>query len=82
VADNGTVWFTGACMSPNISTSKTIFTPFQVKCINCDNASNNDTMAERLETLHAEAGLDFDAQGARLCCMPHTVHLSALEECF
>jgi hypothetical protein len=53
----------------------------QVKCINCDNASNNDTMMDGLETLHAEAGLEFDAQEARLRCMPHTVHLSALEEC-
>jgi hypothetical protein len=35
------------------------------------NASNNDTMAERLETLHAEAGLEFDTQEARLRCMPH-----------
>ena len=51
----------------------------QVIAINCDNASNNDTMAEALEILHQAAGLEFDAQEARLRCMPHTVHLAALE---
>ena len=47
--------------------------------INCDNASNNDTLLESLERLHAGAGHDFDAQESRLRCMPHTIHLAAME---
>ena len=52
---------------------------FQVVAINCDNASNNDTLAECLETLHCRDGFEFCAEEAQLCCMPHTVHLAALE---
>jgi hypothetical protein len=51
----------------------------QVIAINCDNTSNNDTMAEALEILHQATGLEFDAQEAHLHCMPHTVLLVALE---
>ena len=51
----------------------------QVIAINCDNASNNDTMAEDLEVRSTSEGFDFDAQESRLRCMPHTVHLAALE---
>ena len=36
-------------------------------------------MADELERLHAEDGFEFNAMEARLRCMPHTVHLSALE---
>lgn len=52
---------------------------FQVVGLNCDNASNNDTMADELEVLHEADGFEFDATEARIRCMPHTVHLSALE---
>ena len=52
---------------------------YQVKSVNCDNASNNDTMMDHLGRLHEEDGYEFDATEARLHCMPHTVHLSALE---
>ena len=52
---------------------------YQVKSVNCDNASNNDTMMDHLERLHEEDGYEFDTTEARLRCMPHTVHLSALE---
>jgi hypothetical protein len=43
-----------------------------------DNASNNDTMCDALKTLHNKLGLEFNAKWARLRCMPHTTHLSAL----
>jgi len=36
-------------------------------------------MMECLERLHAGDGFEFDAAEARLRCIPHTVHLSALE---
>ncbi|KIM78191.1 hypothetical protein PILCRDRAFT_11410 [Piloderma croceum F 1598] len=51
----------------------------KVNAINCDNASNNDTMMECLEHLHAGDGFEFDAAEARLHCIPHTIHLSTLE---
>ena len=34
---------------------------------------------EELERLHKAEGLEFNSLWAHLCCMPHTVHLSALE---
>jgi hypothetical protein len=34
---------------------------------------------EHLERLHEQDGYEFNATEARLRCMPHTVHLSALE---
>jgi hypothetical protein len=44
-----------------------------------DNASNNDTLTESIEThCHAE-GIDFSARHARMQCMPHTIHLAALK---
>lgn len=52
---------------------------FQISAINCDNASNNDTMAEALARLSSDQGHWFDAEEGRLRCMPHTVHLAALE---
>lgn len=51
----------------------------KVLAINCDNASNNDTMMEELEKISTSKGYPFDATEARLRCMPHTVHLAALE---
>ena len=47
--------------------------------MNCDNASNKDTMTEHLELLHDTDGYEFNATEACIRCMPHTVHLSALE---
>ena len=38
-------------------------------------------MADELEVLHEADGFEFDATEARIRCMPHTVHLSALEVC-
>lgn len=51
----------------------------QISAINCDNASNNDTMVDALARLSIEQGYVFDADEGRLRCMPHTVHLAALE---
>ena len=36
-------------------------------------------MSEGIEARSIAEGFDFDAQESRLHCMPHTVHLSALE---
>jgi alpha-galactosidase len=46
-----------------------------------DNASNNDTMCDALQTLCEKEGITFHAKWARLRCMPHTIHLSALAVC-
>ncbi|OCB88219.1 hypothetical protein A7U60_g4624 [Sanghuangporus baumii] len=46
--------------------------------INCDNASNNDTMVSYLETQLFERGIEFSAEKARMRCMPHTIHLAAM----
>ncbi|KIM79415.1 hypothetical protein PILCRDRAFT_10252 [Piloderma croceum F 1598] len=51
----------------------------RVVAINCNNASNNDTMVDELERLHAEDGFEFKATEAQIQCIPHTVHLLALE---
>jgi hypothetical protein len=36
-------------------------------------------MAESLEARSVAEGFEFDAQENRLRCMPHTVHLAAVE---
>jgi len=47
-----------------------------------DNASNNDTMVEHLEALLQHDFADFNSSHVRMRCMPHTVHLAALEVCY
>ena len=47
--------------------------------ISSDNATNNDTMMEGLELLLAGDGIEFSAEEAHVHCMPHTVHLAAME---
>ncbi|TFK33873.1 hypothetical protein BDQ12DRAFT_614499, partial [Crucibulum laeve] len=44
-----------------------------------DNASNNDTLVEGIEKRSTENGIPFNAVWARLRCMPHTVHLAAIQ---
>jgi len=58
------------CVGCAIFCSNHLLTVDQVIAINCDNASNNDTMAEALEICHQAAGLEFDAQESHLaaCC--------------
>jgi G:T-mismatch repair DNA endonuclease (very short patch repair protein) len=46
-----------------------------------DNASNNDTMMEAIESRFHEAGIEFSAQKSRMRCMPHTIHLAAIKVC-
>jgi hypothetical protein len=42
-----------------------------------DNATNNDTLAESIETRCRAADIPFSARYARMRCMPHTIHLAA-----
>ncbi|KAI5894585.1 uncharacterized protein SCHCODRAFT_02571132 [Schizophyllum commune H4-8] len=44
-----------------------------------DNATNNDTLVEEIERLCMLDGIHFSATQARLRCMPHTIHLSAIK---
>lgn len=46
-----------------------------------DNASNNDTLMEALESQCQSAGIEFSASAARMRCMPHTIHLAAIKVC-
>jgi hypothetical protein len=44
-----------------------------------DNATNNDTMVAAFERRYTEKGFTFSKDDARMRCMPHTIHLSALK---
>jgi len=44
-----------------------------------DNASNNDTMVDGIQSRAAKEGIYFDASCARLRCMPHTIHLATIK---
>ena len=44
-----------------------------------DNASNNDTLVDGIQQRAQAEGLYINATLARLRCMPHTVHLSAVK---
>jgi hypothetical protein len=44
-----------------------------------DNASNNDTMTVHFQKMCEEQNIKFDAEEARIRCMPHTAHLAALK---
>ena len=44
-----------------------------------DNASNNDTMVDSIETRCEMVGIKFSVKHSRLRCMPHTCHLAALK---
>jgi hypothetical protein len=53
---------------------------FEVVAINADNASNNNTMVKHLETLlQRQDFVEFNPSEVRMWCMPHTVHLAAME---
>jgi hypothetical protein len=45
----------------------------------CDNATNNDTLLESLEERCNEEGIDFSHTKARIRCLPHIVHLAAMQ---
>jgi hypothetical protein len=51
----------------------------QILAFVMDNASNNDTMVQHFKEKCEERDIDFDADEARIRCMPHTVHLAALK---
>ena len=53
----------------------------QIMAIMMDNASNNDTMMEAIESQCHEAGIKFSAQKSRMHCMLHTIHLAAIKVC-
>ncbi|KAJ6541133.1 hypothetical protein B0H10DRAFT_1852529, partial [Mycena sp. CBHHK59/15] len=45
-----------------------------------DNATNNDTLMDGIESRANEAGISwFNATEARIRCLPHTTHLAALK---
>ena len=44
-----------------------------------DNATNNDTMTHSIKQRCLPEEIPFDADQAQLHCMPHTIHLAALE---
>ncbi|KAJ6631881.1 hypothetical protein B0H10DRAFT_1734538, partial [Mycena sp. CBHHK59/15] len=44
-----------------------------------DNATNNDTMVEAFQRRCRERSIEFSCTDARMRCMPHTIHLSALK---
>ncbi|KAG1833188.1 hypothetical protein F4604DRAFT_1515537, partial [Suillus subluteus] len=45
----------------------------------CDNAMNNDTLLESLEAKCVTEGIKFSHKKARIRCLPHIVHLSAMQ---
>ncbi|KAJ7714915.1 hypothetical protein B0H16DRAFT_1389723, partial [Mycena metata] len=44
-----------------------------------DNASNNDTFVAAIEKKCIAKKIKFSAQESRLRCLPHTIHLAALQ---
>jgi hypothetical protein len=44
-----------------------------------DNASNNDTLIASFAQRCDAESITFSAKDARMRCMPHTVHLAALQ---
>lgn len=46
-----------------------------------DNATNNDTMVQGLERCAHDEGIAFNADWARLRCLPHIIHLAAVKAC-
>ena len=51
----------------------------QVMAFMLDNASNNDTLVDGVVLHVIQHCISMNAKWARLCCMPHTVHLAALK---
>jgi len=68
-------------MSIAVLTLSSLTNVSQIMAIMMDNASNNDTMMEAIESRCHEAGIEFSAQKSRMHCMPHTIHLAAIKVC-
>jgi hypothetical protein len=45
----------------------------------CDNTTNNDTLLESLEERCNEEGIDFSHTKAWIRCLPHIIHLAAMQ---
>ncbi|KAH9915977.1 uncharacterized protein BXZ73DRAFT_54055, partial [Epithele typhae] len=54
----------------------------RVIAINSDNATNNDTMMTGIEARCKKENIPFSAKAARMRCIPHTIHLAALQVCY
>jgi hypothetical protein len=50
-----------------------------VTAVVCDNASNNDTLLQALGEKCADEGIDFSHKDSRIRCLPHIVHLAAMQ---
>lgn len=66
-------------MSTAVLTLFSLTNVSQIMAIMMDNASNNDTMMEAIESRCHEAGVKFSAKKSRMRCMPHTIHLAAIK---
>ena len=66
-------------MSTAVLTLFSLTNVSQIMAIMMDNASNNDTMMEAIESRCHEAGIEFSAKKSHMCCMPHTIHLAAIK---
>jgi hypothetical protein len=51
----------------------------QIMAFMTDNASNNDTLVDRIVWCAKEQGISMKSEWVCLRCMPHTVHLAALK---
>jgi|SRR6267154_2544120 len=45
----------------------------------CNNATNNDTLLKSFEKKCAAEGIEFSHKKARICCLPHIMHLSVMQ---
>ncbi|EDR01432.1 uncharacterized protein LACBIDRAFT_311023 [Laccaria bicolor S238N-H82] len=51
----------------------------RIMAIMMDNASNNDTIMEAIESWCCAAGIKLSAQKSCMHCMPHTIHIVAIK---
>ncbi|KAG1718428.1 hypothetical protein EDB19DRAFT_1984241, partial [Suillus lakei] len=51
----------------------------RIMAVVCDNASNNDTLLQTLGEKCADEGIDFSDKHSRIRCLPHIVHLAAMQ---
>jgi hypothetical protein len=46
-----------------------------------DNATNNDTLVKHFAEKCRVSGIPFSEKNAHMHCLPHIIHLAALEVC-
>jgi hypothetical protein len=56
-----------------------LLTALQVIAVMCDNATNNNKMMLFLARMSRAAGFPMSPDSARMRCLPHILHLSALK---